>query len=163
MKTTRAFTLIEILVAIAIIGVLSAVVLASVNTARAKANNAKRLSDLHQIRTALELYVSANGSYPVQLGWRGTTPGCYGTGTDPNTAIPGLVPNFIPAMPQDPKPTLPNYCYLYYSDGTNYKVLAYNTVQGGALQPGAPSARYPLGCGAAQSSYAIYTPAWACY
>lgn len=156
--------MIELLVVIAIIGVLSSVVLASLNSARAKANNARRVADLNQIRNALELYATDNGgNYPSTGGnWRGTTPNCYGTGSDPNTAIPGLVPNYMSVMPQDPKPILPSYCYLYLSNGTDYKVLAYGTVEGGTVQPGAPNARYRSGCGSAQASYAVYTPAYSC-
>jgi general secretion pathway protein G len=60
----RGFTLIELLVVIAIIGVLSSVVLASLNTARMKARDTSRISQLAQIRTALELYYLDNGSYP---------------------------------------------------------------------------------------------------
>jgi prepilin-type N-terminal cleavage/methylation domain-containing protein len=55
MKSRRGFTLIELLVVIAIIGVLSSVVLASLNTARAKARDARRVSDLQEIRNALAL------------------------------------------------------------------------------------------------------------
>lgn len=160
----RGFTLIELLVVISIIGLLSSVVLASLNTARAKANNTRRIADLQQLRTALELYYSSNGSYPIQASWRGTTPQCYSTGADGNTAIPGLVPNYISSMPKDPKPVLPSYCYLYMSNGVDYKVLAYSTVEGAAVAPGAPYARYPTGCGgSSQNSYAVYTDGAKCW
>lgn len=59
------FTLIELLVVIAIIGVLASVVLASVNTARAKARDARRKSDLRTIRLALEFYYDRYGTYQV--------------------------------------------------------------------------------------------------
>ncbi len=52
MKTNKGFTLIELLVVIAIIGVLSAVVLASLNTARDKGKDASIQSDIGNIRTA---------------------------------------------------------------------------------------------------------------
>jgi len=65
-KPPRGFTLVEILVVISIISLLSSVVFASVNSARAKARDAKRASDLRQIATALEFYYDTNGSYPAE-------------------------------------------------------------------------------------------------
>lgn len=52
----KGFTLIELLVVIAIIGILSGVVLNGLQSARSKAQNAKRLSNVDQIHKALELY-----------------------------------------------------------------------------------------------------------
>lgn len=65
--TKRGFTLIELLVVIAIIGILSSVVLASLNTAREKSRDARRVSDVKQLQLALELYFDANGEYPDAL------------------------------------------------------------------------------------------------
>jgi len=63
----RGFTLIELLVVIAIIGILSAVVISSLSTARTKARDAARLSEVHQIQTALQLYYTAQGVYPTTI------------------------------------------------------------------------------------------------
>jgi type II secretion system protein G len=63
-KNNKGFTLIELLVVVAIIGLLSSVVLISLNTARSKARDAKRLADVRQVATALETYYNDNGKYP---------------------------------------------------------------------------------------------------
>jgi prepilin-type N-terminal cleavage/methylation domain-containing protein len=114
-KRTQGFTLIELLVVISIIGLLSSIVLASLNTARSKARDAKRKQDLHQIQIALELYYSTYGGYPSSA---------YPT---VDYRIPGSIAlepkmlNVIPVVSSDP--VLPGNCYntqyTYVSDSYN--------------------------------------------
>jgi len=96
---SKGFTLIELLVVIAIIGILSSVVLASLNSARLKARDARRISDIKQIQTALELYADSNGSlYP--------------------TTLAGLVSGGqMPSEPSDPQ-TGASYSYVALGTGT---------------------------------------------
>jgi len=61
-KFRKGFTLIELLVVIAIIGILSSVVLASLNTAREKGRDTKMKTELVGIRTAAELYFDTTSS-----------------------------------------------------------------------------------------------------
>ena len=92
-KRNKGFTLIELLVVIAIIGILSSVVLASLNSARKKSRDARRISDLKQIQLALEMYADANSStYP--------------------DALASLVPTYMPSTPLDPLNT-GSYVYSY--------------------------------------------------
>ncbi len=76
-KQRKGFTLIELLVVIAIIGLLSTLAVVALTSARAKARDAKRLSDVKQLQTALELsFADKGGVYPTQA-----TALALGTGT----------------------------------------------------------------------------------
>lgn len=75
--------MIELLVVIAIIGILSSVVLASLNDARQKSRDAKRIADIRQLQLAMELYFDANGAYP-------------------DTALSQLAPTYIAVVPTGP-------------------------------------------------------------
>ena len=68
LKNKKGFTLIELLVVISIISLLSSIVLTTLSGARAKARDAKRMSDMLQIKMALDLYYNDNGSYPLAFG-----------------------------------------------------------------------------------------------
>lgn len=60
----KGFTLVELLLVIAIIGILSTVAVVNLNVARAKARDARRMSDMEQIVLALNVYKETNGHYP---------------------------------------------------------------------------------------------------
>ena len=62
-KFNKGFTLIELLVVIAIIGILSSVVLASLNTARGKCADAAIKSNLANIRAQAEILYDTNSNY----------------------------------------------------------------------------------------------------
>jgi len=64
-QSKKGFTLIELLVVIAIIGILSTLAVVSLNNAREKSRDAKRVSDVKQVQTALELYFADNNGYPA--------------------------------------------------------------------------------------------------
>jgi prepilin-type N-terminal cleavage/methylation domain-containing protein len=136
--TNRGFTLIELLIVIAIIGLLSSVVLASLNDARAKSRDVSRKATLRSLQTALELYYSSNGAYPTTGGvWYSSEPGgnqgiTNGPSNDGNW-VPGLMPLYIKSLPRDPKGGTSLICgptwssaYLYLSvDGKNYTLLSH--------------------------------------
>ncbi len=65
-KTKKGFTLIELLVVIAIIGLLATLSIIALNSAQAKARDVKRLSDVREIRTALEMYFASENAYPAE-------------------------------------------------------------------------------------------------
>jgi general secretion pathway protein G len=69
-NTQRGFTLIELMVVIAIIGLLSAAILSSLSTANQRGRDANRIADMKQLQNALELYAADNGggSEPIRQG-----------------------------------------------------------------------------------------------
>ena len=62
-KNKKGFTLIELLVVIAIIGLLATIAVVALGTARKSSRDSKRIGDVKQIQTALELYYNAENSY----------------------------------------------------------------------------------------------------
>lgn len=80
-RTLKGFTLVELLVVIAIIGLLSTVAVVSLNSARAKSRDAKRIADVKQIQTALELFYNDKNDYPA------TPAAALGTGTITNLTL----------------------------------------------------------------------------
>jgi len=61
------FTVVEILVVISIIGLLSATILVGLGGLRAKGRDSRRILDLRQVQTSLELYFSKEGNYPMNV------------------------------------------------------------------------------------------------
>lgn len=113
----KGFTLIELIVVMAIIATLLGIGFSSYTNSISKAHDAKRKSDLKQIQLALEKYKEVNGNYP-RGGWYAST--------DPGTPwIPDLTSEYIKELPDDPKNILGtaggdpsatgNYVYAYYS------------------------------------------------
>ena len=72
----KGFTLIELLVVIAIIGVLSSIVIASLGNSRKLARDTKRITEIKQLQTALEMYYNDTGRYPND-GGGSTYAGCW--------------------------------------------------------------------------------------
>ena len=117
---SKGFTLIELLVVIAIIGMLSSTVLASLNSARAKGRDARRMADLRQIALAMELYYDDYGHYPCE-----NASNCSGQSVNANgkigegAGLDTLLANYLPSIPHDPRgPGNPSYYYYY--DGAQY-------------------------------------------
>lgn len=61
---SQGFSLIELLVVISIIGILSTLVMANLNSARERGRDVQRKSDLRNIQTALRLYYNDKAGYP---------------------------------------------------------------------------------------------------
>ena len=106
MKKRFGFTLIELLVVISIIGILVAIGVVSYASANRKSRNTKRLSDIEQLRSALEMYRSDVSSYPNV------------TGDVSNLA--GPLTGYMAAIPSDPKGNAYQYTATDVSGGNAY-------------------------------------------
>ena len=118
----KGFTLIELLVVIAIIGLLSTLAVVALGSARQKARDAKRVSDLKQIQTALELYYTDKNAYPPApnpnvLG--GAAAGCLDSS---GFKVNGCVkPIYMGLIPKDPSE---GQTYTYAVAADSYTVNA---------------------------------------
>lgn len=108
----NGFTLIEMLITIAIIGILSAVALFGLQGVREQGRDAKRKSDLESIRSALETYRSDCNVYPVRGGGAGQLNiGGTLTGSG-NPALSCPAANvYMQRVPNDPQSPTGTYYY----------------------------------------------------
>lgn len=123
------FTLIEILVAIAILGIMMTIGYVTYHNAQIAGRDYKRKADLKQLRVALELYRQSHGSYPPS-----NNPPCIWVDTNvrppilfwnepfcasisPGLWIPGLDQSYINALPHGQPGPAPEYGVLVYWSG----------------------------------------------
>jgi prepilin-type N-terminal cleavage/methylation domain-containing protein len=113
----KGFTLIEILIVVAIIAILASIVLVGLGPTQALGRDSRRLSDLQEIQNGLELYYNKSGAYPVL-----TTGGAWSTF---QTALTGAGIG-ITTVPEDPSTANGrNYVYAWSTGGTSYLLMAY--------------------------------------
>jgi prepilin-type N-terminal cleavage/methylation domain-containing protein len=108
MNKQKGFTLIELLVVIAIIGLLATLAVVSLNSARSKARDARRVSDIKQIQTALELSYNDNNVYPAAT-----------AGGTPNLTPTYMVIVPVPPLPSDSSATGCGGAVYTYATQTN--------------------------------------------
>ena len=122
----KGFTILELLVVVAIIAILSAVTMVLISAIKDRGRDAKRMSALHQLQNALNIYAAQAGRFPV-------APSAVPlSGTDAvSQAL--VTQDAIKAAPVDP--LYPQYAYVYQSnsDGTVFTIsfcLETNTIKG---------------------------------
>jgi prepilin-type N-terminal cleavage/methylation domain-containing protein len=118
----KGFTLIELLVVIAIIGILTAIVTANLSGAKAKARDAKRISDLSQIQLALEMAFDRCNVYPPDINSGDTK--INGILCVDSSGNPYTISYFISRIPSPP---LSGDAYTY-TPGTGYVDYKLQTV-----------------------------------
>ncbi len=121
--TSKGFTLVELMVAISIIGILSSIVYANFGEARKASRDDVRKTSLKEMQLAIEFYKAQNDQYPAAGCGAGT--GNFAEADDTCTEyVTGLIPDFIPALPMDPnRENEPGVGFMYRSDGQNYKLM----------------------------------------
>jgi len=120
-----AFTLVELLVVIAIIGLLSTLSTIALNSARSKARDSRRLSDIHNLSLALEMYYADVGTYPLSPTSTGIIGGlCF---SDLGISSTCGINTYLAKIPDDPKGSKhylystvvnPQYYELIYEEET---------------------------------------------
>jgi len=107
LNKTRGFTLVELLVAIAIIAILTGIIVTNLTSSRSKARDVKRISDLGQIQLALELYFDRCKQYPASAS--GALPDTYSVTVPLSTSLSNgcatgiSLGSFIANIPNTPK------------------------------------------------------------
>lgn len=118
-RSTQGFTIVELLIVLAIIGLISTLAVVALGSARADARDTQRLADMQGLQFGLEQYFNVNNAYPeteieVLLGQQDTS--CLGA--EGFSAVP--CNNAFMQVPMDPGKGQ----YLYRSDGNDYQISA---------------------------------------
>jgi len=115
-SVSRGFTLIEIILVLALIGIIATTVISLIDPAAQfkKTRDTQRKTDLRQIQAGLELYRADQGAYPLTAVW----PTC-GSPLSVGSAM------YMQKIPCDPKNGNPSqFIYTYVSDGITYTLIS---------------------------------------
>lgn len=109
-NTKTGFTLIEILIVVAIIAILASVVLVGLGPTQQAGRDARRISDLSEVQNGLELYYNAKGQYPAP------SVGTWSAGLASTLEGANLGINSVPSDPSSNR----SYQYWYSAGQTSY-------------------------------------------
>ncbi len=104
-KKDKGFTLIEMLVVVAVIGLLASLILVGLSGFRTRGRDTRRIADMKEVQNGLEIYYMKNGEYPTATNWIELEDALKNVG--------------INQIPNDPTPTK---TYYYGSDGQSYVI-----------------------------------------
>lgn len=110
MKSSRGFTIVELLIVVVVIAILAAITIVSYNGIQTRAKDASRSSSVETLKKGIELYNGENSTYPAVVGCADNS-GCAVAGLSTL-----LVPKYISTMPTD----LTGVSYARNTDGVGY-------------------------------------------
>lgn len=120
------FSLLELLISVAIIGVLTTIAVVGLSSTQAGARDGRRKSDLETIRSALELYRADCDRYPTYASGAPSSGqlsfGYALTGTGANTRC-ATTNTYSPKIPKDINSAY-NYVYYVNASGTSYELCS---------------------------------------
>ncbi len=153
LNSRRGFTLIEILIVVAIIGILASVVLVGLGPVQRRGRDARRLSDLREAQNALELYFNKCGYYPG-ASQAGVNCSAYSANNSWGTMNPlaGMTGALIQSnmgIRQVPNDPTTGRTYLFATDGTGTSYVIGATLeddQNPALREDIDGSVYGVGC-----------------
>ena len=119
LKARGAFTLIEMLIVVAIIGILASAIMVGLGPAQQKGRDARRMSDLNGAQNALELYYTQNSQYPLSESSPITFSALKTLNGASNIFSSVGVTNFVTTDPSGNP-----YCYESLNGGSNYVIGA---------------------------------------
>lgn len=176
---SAGFSLVELMVAVAIVGILASTATQGWNVYRQKTMNAWQITDLKGMEVLVKTHYFEHGNYPVTAltWWLSSHP------QDATTYRVDYIPGFTTGLPVDPEAHLGdsnNICagwgwkraYLYQSDGVDYKILSHcssNLYTGPFIDPlrdGGAMVTTPDGCigtGSEVWALAVYSPGARCW
>lgn len=139
-KRIKAFTLVELMVVITIIGIISALVVVSFNSSRIKARDNKRISDANLIASALGQYYTTNlRMYPLGSSTGNTSYSMVQINTL-STIFNNALGSYLNPVPYDPNDSnIYGYFYVYRNDGKK-AVIIVKKLEGGAGKCNIPQA-----------------------
>lgn len=182
-RPQRGSSLIEMMVVVSIIVLLANIGFTMTVSARARARDTVRITDIKTVERALALYYNDQGAYPLTPGtvegdfvWYGTcaAAACHDTwGTDTSEWVPGLDTQYISHLPIDPAENGCDRCYLYRSDGLDYKIVSLQPENPGndaflafidpARDQGTDACSVDGPVGMAPWAWSVYSPAARCW
>lgn len=135
MKNKKGFTLVELLVVVAIIALVATFAAVAVNSARSKQRDASRLSNIRQLQSALEDSFNETNTYPdgdllplgdasqsICLGSNGFSPDCSGVDSTFLRVVPQTYEDGLEGIVTCGEPARRAFCYSVKNDGDSYVI-----------------------------------------